>query len=70
MSDVCRTHKLYALSLCAYASFTGEHGALHACVGDVAEVTVDLVSRLPEPLTVTNAALRLKLIQETAGAAD
>ena len=46
----------------------GEHGALHACVGDVAEVTVDLVSRLPEPLTVTNVALRLKLIQETAGA--
>ncbi len=29
---------------------------------------MDLVSRLPEPLTVTNVALRLKLIQETAGA--
>ena len=28
---------------------------------------MDLVSRLPEPLTVTNVALRLKLIQETAG---
>ena len=49
---------------------TVEHGALHACVGDVAEVTVDLVSLLPEPLTVTDVALRLKLIQETAGAMD
>ncbi len=45
----------------------GDHGALHACVGDVMEVTVDVISRLPEPLTVTEVALRLKLIQETAG---
>ena len=28
---------------------------------------MDLVSRLPEPFTVMEVALRLKLIQETAG---
>ena len=41
---------------------------MHACVGDMVEVVVDVVSALPEPLVLSDVALRLTLIQETAGA--
>lgn len=43
-------------------------GALHSCVGDVMEVAVELVSALPEPITLSDVQLRLTLVQESAGA--
>ena len=41
----------------------GDSGAPHACVGDVIRVPVSVVSRLPEPVTVSGFQLAISILQ-------
>ena len=41
----------------------GDSGAPHACVGDVIRVPVSVVSRLPEPMTVSGFQLAISILQ-------
>ena len=41
----------------------GDSGAPHACVGDVIRVPVSVVSRLPQPVTVSGFQLAISILQ-------